>query len=183
MIIGTAGTFGAGKDEVSKYLEAKGFEHVSTSIILREKVNEAGLEINALNLFETSNKISDEFGNGALAEWAFERIDSNQAVISGLRKAGEIDFLKRQKDFSLFFVDAPIKLRYSRIQSRKREGEETLSLEEFRNKEDLELRGDTGSQNILYCKEKADFILSNTGTIEDLHTKVDDIIRQLEANK
>lgn len=179
MIIGTAGTFGAGKDEVSRYLEQKGFQHISTSNLLREKVLEMGLETSFSNLFTFSNKLSSELGDDFLARWSLEKVTNNKVVISGLRKPGEIDLLKSKNGFRLIFVDAPVEVRFARIKSRKREGEEELTLEQFRQKEALELRGDTGVQNILYCKEKADYIIDNSNSLDDLHRKIDLIMEEI----
>lgn len=179
MIIGVSGTFGSGKDAVSSYLESKGFLHCSTSDALRQITAEKGREVNRENLRITANEIEyDEDGN--LAKKCLEkRLADKNAVVSGVRRLLEINYLRSlPEDFTLIFVDAPIELRYSRLVSRSREGEEKITFEEFKKREELESSGQS-SQRLDLCKKEADMILVNKGTIEELHKKIDELLTVL----
>jgi dCMP deaminase len=178
MIIGLSGTNSSGKDTVAEYLQGAGFTVVSLSDILRDEMRKRGIEINRENMIETGNLLEEEWGAGSLAKIAIKEYgNKRKLVISSIRKPAEIDFLKKNPDFKFIFVDAPIEMRYERILKRKREGEEKITLEEFKRQEEIEMSGQS-SQNLGYCKEKADLILINDKTVEELLAKVKTIIEK-----
>ncbi|MFA4995561.1 MAG: AAA family ATPase [Patescibacteria group bacterium] len=179
MIIGLTGTFGAGKDAVSEYLAEKGFEHISTSDILREVAKERSLGLDRETVRMLSNNLKKEFDSAILAKMAVEQKSKKNLVISALRDIGEIDYLKTIDNFKLIFVDAPIEIRYERLIKRSRDDQEKkLTLEELKEKEQLEMSGKS-SQRIDLCKEKADYIIDNSGTIEGLNKKIDKILENI----
>lgn len=180
MIIGLTGTFGAGKDEAARYFEGLGFEHFSTADILREEATKRGLAIDRDSLRELKNILKDEKGDDYLAKEAVLRIKSDKAIISAIRSIGEVDYLKSLKDFYLIFVDAPIETRYERIKDRKRAGEEELTLEKFKEKEDLEMSGQS-SQRLDYSKENADYTVINNATKENLYTQLDEVLTKIHG--
>jgi dephospho-CoA kinase len=180
MIIGISGTLGSGKDTVAKIVGSKGFQHFSTADILRTETSKLGREIDRETLRTTGNELRRKYGSGFLAELALKMAGQSQnMVVSGLRSPGEIDFLKNQKNFYLFFVDAPVELRYQRITGRGRNLEDKSDLESFKKSEELETRGDENSQVLSYCKQQADYVIKNVGTFEDLEGKVFDILTKL----
>jgi len=176
MIIGISGTFGSGKDLVSNYLETKGFLHCSTSDALRKITAEKGREVNRENLRLTANEIEHEEG-GNLAEQCLKmRRGNSNVAVSGLRRLLEIDYLRSLPEkFFFVFIDAPIETRYNRVIDRSREGEAKMTLEEFERREELESSGQS-SQRLDLCKDEADKIIINDGTIEDLHDQIDKIL-------
>lgn len=180
MIIGVAGTFGAGKDTVSRYLVEIGFQHESTGDILREMLKEKNIEITRPNLYHYSNVFAKEFGQDFLTKEAIRRKKSENLIISGIRSAGEVDNIKLIPESYLVFVDAPVDIRYNRITGRGREDENKISLEEFKNREEAEMVGNKGRQNINYCKEQADYIINNDSDWENLHKQVDKILEKIK---
>jgi dephospho-CoA kinase len=183
MIIGLSGTNSSGKDTVAEYLADLGFTIVSLSDILREEMQKRQIKIERESLIETANVLEKEWGKGALAKKAVEEYGQKQKlVISSIRKPAEVDYLKRLEGFRLVFVDAPIEMRFMRVVKRGREGEDKLSFEEFKRQEEIEMSGKS-SQRLDYCKEKADIILTNDGTLEELIEKVDAIIENTAKAK
>jgi len=179
MIIGVTGTFGSGKDLVSDYIAKKGFEHYSTADILREEAGKRGLGIDRESLRTLKNLLKTEKGDDYLAREAVSRIKGDKAVVSAIRSIGEVDYLKSLDDFTLIFVDAPIEIRYQRIQKRKRAGEETLTFEKFQEKENLEMSGQS-SQRIDYAKAKADLTIINDSTLEELYSKIEKTLKDIK---
>jgi len=178
MIIGISGTFGAGKDLVAKYLERKGFEHFSTSDILRQLTLERGRKPERENYRITANELKNEQGGECLAKKAVSQRTKENVIISGIRRAEEIDYLKNQKEkFIMLFIDAPLEVRHARLVERQREGEDKITMDELRNKEELEMSGGS-SQRLDLCKERADFIIENDGSIEELNKKIDKILEK-----
>lgn len=178
MIIGLTGTFGAGKDAASEYLEKKGFEHYSTADILREEAAKRELNAERETLRQLKNQLAETEGDDYLAKKAVERAKSDKVVISAIRSVGEVDYLKSLADFTLIFVDAPIEIRFERIKNRRRAGEEKLTLESFKEKEMLEMSG-ASSQRIDYAKEKADYLVDNSGSLGEFHQKIDQILEKI----
>jgi len=178
MIIGLSGTNSSGKDTVAEYLQGAGFAVVSLSDILRDEMRKRGIEINRENMIETGNLLEEEWGAGSLAKIAIKEYgNKRKLVISSIRKLAEIDFLKKNPDFKFIFVDALIEMRYERILKRKREGEEKITLEEFKRQEEIEMSGQ-GSQNLGYCKEKAEIQIDNSGTLGELYHKIEGVIEK-----
>lgn len=179
MIIGISGTLGSGKDTVAKYIESKGFEHISTSDVLRDINKRMGLPLDRESLRKNVNALRQVYDAAFLVYEALKKANSNNVVLSGIRNPGEIDYLKSRKDSFVFFVDAPIEIRYQRVSSRKRDSEDLQSFEEFKKQEETEKDG-ASTQVLNYCKEAADEIIINSGTVDQLEEKVDQILTKLE---
>ncbi|MDX1766146.1 MAG: AAA family ATPase [Candidatus Saccharimonadales bacterium] len=188
LVLGAAGTFGSGKDTVGEYLaENYGFFHVSTSDTLRAESQRRHNSIERAFLLDTGNDLRRQRGGGVLAEMALEKYKTVAAdhpsgvVISAIRTIGEVNFIKSQGGL-VIFTDAPAKLRYQRIIDRKRDkNETTFSFKEFQQSEEKELAGsdNDAKPNILGIKEIADYHLDNSGSLEDFHKQIEDVVTTL----
>ncbi|MHC1577484.1 MAG: nucleoside/nucleotide kinase family protein, partial [Candidatus Methanospirareceae archaeon] len=89
-------------------------------------------------------------------------------VVDGIRGVAEVEAFKKEfgDDFVLVRVDAPLRVRYERIQARGR-GDDSLSLEEFKNREARE-RG-WGMEEAM---KKADKIVQNNGSLEAFRREI-----------
>lgn len=183
MIIGISGTFGSGKDFVAKYLESKkGFQHLSLADILRELAAENHVGVDRESVRVLANQYSSEEGGDFLAKRAVKRKIKQNLVISAVRRLEEIAFLKKEDDFYLLFVDAPVEIRFQRMVSRSRDIESTMTLEEMKRKEELEMSGKS-SQRVDLCKKEANFLIDNSGTKEELEKKIDGILEKLQIKE
>jgi len=175
MIIGLSGTFGAGKDTISQYLVKKGFQHISLSDIIRAEAKKRRIGHDRDSLRELGNVLVKENGEEVLAKIAMQRQRKPNLVLSSIRRIKEIDYLHTFKDFKFLFVDAPIKIRYGRLHKRGRIGEGTMSFEDFKTKEKLEMSGKS-TQRLDLCKKKADVLINNSKTEKHLFKQIDKII-------
>lgn len=182
LIIGITGTFAAGKDTVADHLEKIGFEHFSCGEQVREIAVERGIEPTRDNMREVGNQLRDEKGSDFLAKRIIEqKAKTDRIVITGIRQPGEIKYLQDLGDFYLIAVDAPIELRFERMQARKRPGDPE-TLEELREKEAKEMQSSgPNAQRINECMEMADFHLVNDGDMEKLGHAVDEIVEKIEG--
>jgi dephospho-CoA kinase len=183
MIIGVLGEKLAGKDTVAEYLVDKyGASHVRTSKILDELLNVLGLPITRQNEIEAGRGMEIVFGPHVIGEAVKKRIENLQKkdliIINGLRLQNQFDDAK-QLGAKIIYVTAPAELRYQRSLKRIKENKDGISsFEDF-------LAVEQGWTEITIPKfaTRADYKIENTGTLEELHAKVDMIIHTLKEQE
>jgi len=177
LLIGLTSRNAAGKDEVARYLvEHRGFVYFSLSDILREELKKKGLPVTRDNLIAEGNAQRKAKGAGVLAEIALAGLEGvKEAVVVSIRNPGEVDVLRRREDFILVGVDAPVHLRYERAKARSR-SDDAKTLEEFIRDEQAELAGKENEQQLEEVFRMSDVVIVNDGTLEELYTKVEDIL-------
>lgn len=184
MIIGITGTNAAGKDTVVDLLKGKyGFRNYSLSDEIKYELVKRGLDYTRDNLIVTGNDLREKFGPGELAFRAIKRAENDKPeniLFTSIRNPAEISGLKKIfPDFKLIFIDAPIEMRYERAKKRGsagKIGEAEYSFEQFKEKEDRELRGGKNEQQLLTCRDLADIKVMNAGTIEELQRKIETVL-------
>ncbi len=180
MIIGLTGKNGSGKTEVSEYLKNRGFEYHSLSDEIRNEIRRRGLEITRDELIDIGNELRERYGPGVLAERILSHLEQeHNYVIDSIRNPNEVEVLKRRKDFILLAVEADSHIRFERSLKRGRENA-AESFEQFMEEETRELESDNPANQQLHATQrKADRVLSNNGTIEELHRKLDKLLPPL----
>ena len=181
VIIGITGTLGAGKGTIVEYLiQNKGFKHFSARAFLLEEMEKRGLENNRDNMVLVGNDLREKNNSPSfIADELFKRaLGSNQnCVIESLRTVGEIESLKSKGNFTLLAVDANPKVRYERVIKRSGSTDD-ISFEKFLADEEREMEStDPNKQNLKKCIEMADFVIENNGTIEELNSKLEEILK------
>lgn len=165
-LIGLTGTNGAGKGEAAAFFIRKGFQFYSLSDLIREKLQSENKEITRDNLITAGNDMREQGGPDILARMVLKKV-KGPAVIDSIRNPHEIEFFRKQRDFILLAVDAPLKIRYARIKARGR-NESISSLREFKDKEAEEKTSHEKGQQLHNCLKMADFTIFNNGSLEDL---------------
>ncbi len=180
MIIGLTGTNGAGKTEVSEYLKSRGFEYHSLSDEIREEIRRTGREITREVLIEVGNDLREKFGSGILADRILPKLEQNHNyVIDSIRNPSEVETLKRRKDFILLAVDADQTVRFERSRKRARESA-AQTIEQFIDEENRELESaNPSSQQLQATRRKADLVVTNNGTLDNLHRRLDELLSPL----
>ncbi|MBP7791464.1 MAG: AAA family ATPase [Candidatus Goldbacteria bacterium] len=180
MFLGFTGPNASGKGEAIKYLvEKHKFVSYSLSDILRSELKSRGVEINRDNLISVGNELREKHGPGVLAKLAVEKIKNMpQAIVDSIRNPSEIEELRKNlKDFKLIGINADTKVRYERAGKRGRENENRMSYEEFIANEQKENSKAQTGQQLLKCFEMADVKIDNSGTVEELHKKLEDVLK------
>jgi len=181
MIIGLTGTMGCGKGEIVNYLKSKSFEHYVYSDILREIAKQRNIEPTRENLQKLGTDIKKQTKNwGILSKELIKKIKTDKAVVDGIRNIDEIRELKKRKDTIIIGVNASQRLRYNRLKKRGRQGD-PKTFKEFKRLDNLENRGKTKGQEINNCLKKADFIVNNDKTIEELKNRVESILKSISS--
>ncbi len=171
-IIGLAGTFASGKDTIAHHLvDDFGYTHVSTGDMVRKVAQEKYGSIERPVLFKTATELRYESGAGALVLEALK--EQRPTVISGIRTLGEAKALL-EAGGTLVFVDAPVEMRYERVQSRHRDKETELTLEQFIANEEKEMYAGPNDEdfNIRGIRDLADVVVENTLPLDAFITLV-----------
>lgn len=184
LIIGLTGKNGAGKGEVAKFLQERGFHYYSLSDVLREEASKQGVAVNRNNLVELGNRLRQEHGPSILAERIFSRLDPEKNyIVDSMRHPSEVKVFKRRKDFVLATVRAPERLRFERLKQRGREND-PRTFEDFQQLELRESQSATESdQQLDKAIGMADVLIENNGPLRELHEKVKQILLELSKKE
>ena len=174
MIIGLSGTLSSGKDTLADHLQEKfGLMHISTGDIVREIAQSQRGSVERPVLYDVGNELRHSYGGGVLVDRALDRYQNSirtyaGAVITGIRSLAEAKAIK-EKGGTIVFVNAPLELRFSRMQSRHRDGEARITLEAFKQREQKELASGLSDAdfNITQIGQIADIHLQNNASLED----------------
>jgi dephospho-CoA kinase len=182
MIVGLTGTIASGKTTVAEFLKEKGFEHHTYSDILRKEAKKRGIEPTRENLQALGNKIKKESHNlGILSKMIIESANSKDIIADGIRTADEIRELRKYGAL-IIGIDAPQRMRFERVASRKRKGD-PLTFEQFKEIDDHENKGKTEGQHINSCLKESDFVIINDSPINELRKKVGEILAKWEKRQ
>ncbi len=173
-LIGLTGTNGAGKGEAAAFFQKKGYKYFSLSDLIREELRNKGQIITRDNLIKMGNHLRNKFGPDILARRVIERVQG-KAIIDSIRNPKEVAYLKKQNNFLLLAVDAPVEIRYNRVIKRGRE-ESMDSLQEFIAKEAEEMSIEESGQQLQNCMKMADIVIINDGSLEDFHKKLEEFL-------
>jgi dephospho-CoA kinase len=174
MIIGVTGTNGAGKGTVVDYLVEKGFIHKSVREFLTEEIKRQGLPEDRNSLRDVANALRKEHGPAYVIEQLYgeAKEEGTNVGIESIRTIGEAEFLQ-SVGASILAVDADKQVRYERAVTRGSMTDK-VSFEEFCAQEDREMAStESWDMNVFGVMKIADFVLTNDGTIEELHAKID----------
>lgn len=179
-VIGAVGRNGSGKDEVIRHIHYRyGAPLLSSGDVVREIAAGEGLEPTRANLQAISKRYFRRFGRGYFMRLIAERIRRNGwdlAAISGIRSLEDVAILEDAfgEDFILLhvYVSDP-HARYARMLDRAEE-RDPHTYEQF-------IRQDEAEERLFHISEacaRADYSLTNDGTLSDLHRALDGLISE-----
>lgn len=182
MIIGIAGTLGAGKGTVVEYLKGQGFAHYSVSGELKRMLDSQGKKADRKNASQVADELAKQYEGGIL-EVIYnqaEAADMQDIILESIHREAEAEYL-RGVGAVIIAVDADKKTRYERAVKRQEGEKDNVTYEEFLEDVAREEEGKgAGAANIREVIKNADFVIENNGTLEELHEQVDGILRALE---
>jgi dephospho-CoA kinase len=176
LVIGLVGRIASGKSIVADYLvREKKSSYYRFSDVLRDLLLRLHKPNTRENLQDLGIALRRMFGDGILAETLKADIESDEAeivVVDGIRYEDEFRMIKGLGGI-VMYVSAPQKARYERVISRGTRGEANITFDEFVKNEDKETE-----RMIHIIGEKADYKIENSGTLDELTGKIDDILKK-----
>ncbi|MCL5970650.1 MAG: AAA family ATPase [Patescibacteria group bacterium] len=179
LIIAIVGMPGAGKSEVTNYLEKKGMPSVRFGDITDLGVKELGIDLTPENEKVFREKLRKELGMEAYAVKSEAKIEkllenNNVVVINGLYSWEEYIYLKNKfPNLVLIHVCAEPEIRYKRLANRS---VRPLNFEESRGRDIAEIEGLSKGGPIAI----ADYMIeNNSDNINDLYQKLDNLLKRL----
>ena len=177
LILGLCGEMGSGKGTIAQYIiEKKDGSTHRFSTMLRDVLDRLFIEQSRDNLQVLSTFLRKTYGEDILAKVMFHEVanDNHQVVvIDGIRRMSDIAFLLKLPEFKLVYVEVPMETRFARISDRAENADDkTKSYDEFikanQNEAEIQIRD---------LKDKAAIVLENSGSIDDLQRRIDEIIQ------
>lgn len=183
MILGITGSFGAGKGTVVDYLvEHKNFSHYSASSFITEEIQRRGLKVDRDNQTMVGNDLRKQHGPDYIIESLYKRAEEagGNVVIESLRAVAEVQRIK-ELGGKVLGVDAAPDLRYERAFARNSE-KDNVSYEKWLEQEQAESnQDDPHKQNIFGALRESDVVISNDGTLEELHAEIERVYPELAS--
>ncbi len=178
-IVSIVGMPGAGKSEVARTFERKGFQRIRFGDVTDQEIKKRGLELNEKNERYVRELLRQEHGMSAYAKLNLPAIDAalknSNVVIDGLYSWEEYVFLKAHytEAFKAVAIWASPDTRYARLARRK---ERPLTREEAAGRDKAEIENINKGGPIAM----ADFTLLNESTLTNLRKEADRIIEALK---
>ncbi len=177
---------GAGKGTVVEYLvRERGFRHYSVRGFLAEELHRRNMPVNRDTLTAIANSLRAKHGPAFIAEQLYQRAkDTGQdCIIESIRTPGEIEALRKQPNFYLLAADADPRVRYQRIRKRNSETD-NISYQIFIDNEQREMHTtDPNKQSLAACIAQADHVITNDGSLEQLHEQTEKFLERISMSK
>lgn len=178
-LLALVGMPGAGKTEAVDYVASKGWPKVYFGGIVYDEMKQAGVEITAESQQAFREQLRAQKGKDYIARRAIEEIrkliaaGQHNIVLDGVYSWSEYKALKHEfhHEFEVIAVVAPKHIRHHRLANRPERPftEEEATHRDFTEIENIEKGGPIAI---------ADHYVVNTGSLEDLHHKIDDIMQR-----
>ncbi len=179
LVIGLVGRIGSGKTAASRHLQDNygGKEH-RFSRILMDILDRLHLPHERTHLQNLGKSLRAELGPDVIVN-AFkkdlEKDKSDLLIVDGIRYENEVEMLKGLENGFLVFIRAPPEVRYERCVTRGEKGEAKITYEQFLKNDEAETE-----KRIEMIGQGADYIIDNSGTLNELLEEVDDMMEALK---
>lgn len=179
VIIGVAGEIASGKDTAGHYIAEK-YQALSLrfSQPLRDTLDRLQLPQNRENMSRLSLHLRKAFGEDILSKVILaeaEKSTSELVVVDGVRRLPDIIHMETDEHFRFIYVDATPETRYERLIKRRQNTDDaTKTPAQFEKDTLLE-----SESQIRDLKSRADFVINNDGTLEELQKQIDEVIAKI----
>lgn len=180
IIIGVAGEIASGKDTVGKYIAEKyGALPLRFSQVLRDILDRMQLPQNRENMAKLSLHLRKAFGEDILSKAILveaEKSPNDIVVVDGVRRLPDIIHMETDEHFYFVYVETSSETRYERI-IKRRQNTDDAEKTPVQFEKDAKLESELQIRDL---KERADYVINNDGTLEELQAQVDKIVEELK---
>jgi dephospho-CoA kinase len=170
IFIGITGEMGSGKNSLSYLLE----KHFRAEVFVSSQFLMRALrifldEISRNDLIWFVKKLTAKYGNDIISKTIFRAMRHSEkkiTVFNGVRLASDYSILRKEKGI-LVYVTADSKLRWKRTLEREEKSDDGASYKAFMKMHQAETE-----KYIPQLGAKADYVLNNDGTLEELEKKM-----------
>jgi dephospho-CoA kinase len=179
LVVAVVGMAGAGKSEVSRVFESKGFARIRFGDVTDEELKKQGLPLNEENERRMRESLRQKYGMEAYAMLNLTKIDvaikTSPVVVDGLYSWEEYLFLSNyyHQNFRVVSVWSSPATRYARLTQRL---VRPLKLEEAFSRDQAEIVNLNKGGPIAM----ADFTIINEGSLKDLEKDTKKAISNME---
>lgn len=171
-VIAFVGMPASGKSEAASIIINSNALGINMGDIVREEIKKQGVEPTDSNLGKLATDLRKKNGMDFIAKQCVEKIKNNMAnniVIDGIRGIDEIEYFKKSlaDDFTLIFINTPLKLRFERIQKRKRSDDTMKTIEDLCTRDNREI-----GWGLDKAMDIADIVIENTASLDELKQKM-----------
>lgn len=180
VILGFAGEIASGKGTASAYIE-EGYEGSAYGYSgpLRDIARRLYLEESRDHMQRLSTMLRENFHDDILSDVLFQDIKKDKKkviAIDGVRRMADISSMKKLDGFRLVYIETEMRTRYKRIIDRGQNSDDSgKSFEEF--EEDHKREAETQIRGL---KNKADFVVNNNDSFDELYKQLDEIITKIQ---
>ncbi|MCJ7571122.1 MAG: flagellar hook-basal body complex protein FliE [Candidatus Thermoplasmatota archaeon] len=171
-IIAFTGMPFSGKSEAVKIAKEQNIPVIRMGDMVWEETKKQNLELNDKNVGTIANNMRKKYGMDIWAKKTIEKIkkikNTDILVIDGVRNLEEVETFKKKlgDDFLLVAIQVSDKLRYKRAMNRNRK-DDSKDLAKIKERDNREI-----SWGLNTVIDSADMIISNEGSLEELHNKI-----------
>ncbi len=178
LILGFTGEAGSGKDAAAQYLHQNYGAYIHTfSSPLRDLLERIYLPITRPNMSSLSGSLRAIFGEELFGRVIVKDIEGGThpvTVVTGIRRKEDMVGLSESQNFHLVFIEAKPETRYARIHARgQNQDDATKTYEEFLKESEFETE-----RTIRDLRPLAERALSNDGSVEELHSVLDALMKE-----
>ena len=185
IVLGLVGMPGAGKGECAKYAQKLGFKVVNMGDLVRLETENQGLELKDENVGRIAHSEREKHGYGVWARRTLGNLKEMNIkpdeliIIDGIRGSTEVDvFINAFLDkFKTIAIKMPKEKRFELLQQRKRK-DAPISRADFDARDERESKW-----GIKDAIEKADYIIFNTGTLDELRASVKELLDVIKVKE
>ncbi len=179
VILGVSGEIASGKDTVGDYLAATyGVLKLRFSQPLRDTLDCLHLPQNRENMARLSMYLRKAFGEDVLSRVILAEAEGSETefvVVDGIRRLPDMIHMETDEHFYFCYVDATPEKRFERL-THRRQNTDDAAKTETQFEKDSQLETEIGIRDL---KDRANFVIDNNGTLEELHEQVDKMVADL----
>jgi dephospho-CoA kinase len=182
MILCLTGFPGSGKSTAARIFSESGFEVIEGSAAIREQMRKKGIRITAKSMEEFANRMKREKGKAVFGTMAAEKLkevpDNRNVLVVGTRSVAEFEAVERAAGsrISIVVLAAPQEIRFKRLSERQRSPVKSVDTMQMRDQSNI-------GMGILELFERADFVISNTGTVAELRQSIRELLGKLDKQE